>query len=80
MASAVLMARVLIPWKEANGTVLASGGSFGSSETTNVCPNASTISEVTHTISSGRQPAEAEYGPEFAEDIAIFPNPTELDN
>ena len=44
----------------ANGTTLASGGSFTSSETTTVCPSTSTIQEVVdNTVSSstGRQPA-----------------------
>ena len=55
--------------EDASGTVLASGGSFGSSETTNFC------------VSSGNrvEMEEARFVQEGGYDLFLFPNPTSAD-
>ena len=60
----------------ANGTILASGGTFTSSETTNVCPNASTVIETGSASILAQQPAQKQDRPEFAfSHLEVYPNP-----
>ncbi len=62
---------------DAGGGVLASGGSFGGSETTNFCVSTSRVVEIptANNNSLSREPAAAQHRPEFADNMTLFPNP-----